>query len=94
MITSMMDQIKISKYSPENKDQDPTTLVPDKNKSPPLEGGNYTKIGGIWTLKHDIRSTNFYEIIINTDIKGYTALELKNFYNHIEMCLNPVTRLQ
>ena len=56
MIASMMDQIKISEYSPDNKDypkdQYPTTVVP--YKAPPFEVKNYTKIGGIWTLKHDI----------------------------------------
>ena len=44
-ILPMMDQIKTSKSSPENKDspkaQDKTTVVPAKNKAPPLEGGHY-----------------------------------------------------
>ena len=48
------------------KAQDPTTLVPANNNSPPLEGGNYKKIGGVWTLKHDIRSPKFYELLIKT----------------------------
>ena len=34
------------------KSQDPTTMVPANKKAPPLEGGNYMKIGGMWTLKH------------------------------------------
>ena len=44
IIASMMDQIKISKSSPDKKDspkdQDPTTMVPANNKAPPLEGGD------------------------------------------------------
>ena len=64
MISSMMDQIKIYKSSPENKDstqsQDPTTAVPANKKSPLLEGCTSIKIGGIWNLKHEIISTEFY----------------------------------
>ena len=64
----MMDQIKISKYSPEKKDstkyQYPTTMVPDNYNSPPLLRGHYTNNGGMWNLKHEIRSPKFYEIII------------------------------
>ena len=45
MITSMMDQIKILKSSPENKDypkaQDPTTVVPATKRATPLERGHY-----------------------------------------------------
>ena len=48
----------------------------------------------MWTLKHEISSQKFYELLINTELKGGTALELKNFYNHINMCLNAMTRLQ
>ena len=51
MIKSMMDQIKFSKCSPDKKyspkDQDSTTAVPSKNKSPPLKYGHSTKIGGM-----------------------------------------------
>ena len=43
IIASMMDQIKISKYSPYKKDspkyQDPTSVVTAKKKVPTLEGG-------------------------------------------------------
>ena len=64
MITSMMDQIKNSKSSPDQKDspkaQYPTTVVPDKNRDPPLEGGHYTKNSGMWTLKHETRSPKCY----------------------------------
>ena len=69
MIASMMDQIKISKASPDNKGspkaQDTTTMVPANKKHPQLEGGNPTKIGGMWTLKHEIGSPKFYELLTN-----------------------------
>ena len=59
----MMDQIKILKYSlykkDSPKDQDPTTMLPDNKKALPLGGRNYTKIGGMWTLKHE-SSHNFF----------------------------------
>ena len=48
------------------KDQDTDTVVLANKKSPPLEGGNSTKIGGMWTLKHEIGSRKFYELLINT----------------------------
>ena len=64
IITSMMHQIKISKSSPDQKDSpkalDPSSGVPANKKYQPLEGGNSTKIGGMWTLKHEIRSPKFY----------------------------------
>ena len=70
MITSMMDQITIPKYLPEHKDspkaQYSNTLLPAKRRDPPLEVGHYTKIGGMWNLKHDIKSPKFYELIIKT----------------------------
>ena len=47
----------------------------------------------MWTLKHEIISPKFYDILVKTEIKGDTALDLKNFVNHINMCLNAVTRL-
>ena len=51
MIASMMGQIKISKSSLDKKDspksQDTTTVVPANKKSPPMEGGHSTKIGGM-----------------------------------------------
>ena len=68
-------------------------MVPDNKRSPPLEGVHYTKIGGMWTLKHEISSPKFYELLIKTEIKGDTALDLNNFYNHTKLCLNVVTRL-
>ena len=65
-----MDQIKIPKYSPENKDsqksQDTTTTALTNKRATPLEGGNSMNIGGMWTLKHGISSPKFYELLINT----------------------------
>ena len=47
----------------------------------------------MWTLKYEINSPKFYQLLIKKELKGDTALELKHFYNHIKMCLNDVTRL-
>ena len=97
-ITSITDHINTFKYSPTQKYSPtppyPTTVVPDNKNSPPLDGGQSTKIGGIWTLKHEISSPKLYELLINTELKEDTALYLKNFYNHINICLNALTRLQ
>ena len=94
----MMDQTNISKSSPAQKDTstppDPTTTVHTNKRAPPLEGGISENIGGMWTLKHDISSPRFYELLIKIELKGETALDLKNFYNHIKMSLNAVTRLK
>ena len=98
MIISVMDQNKISKSSLENKyspkAQDNTTVVPAYKRAPTLDSEHYINIGGMWNIKHDIRLPKFYEILINTELKSDTALNFKNFYNHIKMCLNAVTRLQ
>ena len=66
-------------------------MVTDSNKAPTSEGRHYIKIDGVWTLKHDIRSPKFYEILKKIYLKGDTAIYLKNLYNHIMMCLNAVT---
>ena len=83
MITTIMDQIKISKSSPDKKDwpkaKDLTTVVPANKRAPPLEGGNYMKIGGMWNIKHENISPKFYKLIINTQLKGNTDLDLNNF---------------
>ena len=96
--TFMMDQTNISKSSPTLKDTstplDPTTVVPTNRRDPPLEGGHSTRIGGMWTLKHEISSPKFYEILIKTELKGDTAMDLKKFFNHINMSLNAVTRIR
>ena len=59
-----------------------------------MEGGISDKIRGMWTLKHEIISPKFYELLIKTEHKGDTALDLKKFFNHINVCINAVTRLQ
>ena len=41
----------------------------------------------------EISSPRFYELLIKTELKGDTALDLKNFFNHIKMSLNAGTRL-
>ena len=69
-------------------------MVPTNSRAPPLEGVHFTKIGGMWTLKHEIISPKFYEILINTQLKGDTDMDIKNLYNHINMYLNAVTRLR
>ena len=65
-----MDQIKISKSSPKNKDspkaQDNTTVVPAHKKDPPLESGHYTNNCGVWNLKHDISLPKLYDLFIKT----------------------------
>ena len=73
---------------------DPTTVVLANRKAPPLDGGKSTKIVGIWNLKHNIISPKSYELLIKKELKQDTYLELNNFYNHIKMYLNAVTRLQ
>ena len=47
----------------------------------------------MWTLKHEISSPIFYDLLIKIELKGDTALDIKNFYNHVKMSLNAVTRL-
>ena len=93
----MMDQTNISKSSPDQKDTstplDPTTLVPTNRRDPSLEGGHSIKIGGIWTLKHEIRSPKFDEILIKTELKGDNDLDISNFFKHINMFLNVLPRL-
>ena len=94
----IMDRANMSKSSPYQKDTstppDPTTTVQTNKRDPPLEGEISENIGGMWTLKYEISSTRFYELLIKTELKGDTALDLKNFYNHIKMSLNAVTRLK
>ena len=98
MLAAITDQINTLKYSPTQKDSpkppDPINVVPTNRRDTSLDGGQPTEIGGMWTLKHEIISPRFYELLINTELKGGTSTELKNFYNHIKMCLNAVTRIQ
>ena len=97
MLAEITDNINNLKYLPTQKDSrkplDPTTVVPDKRRDPTLEGGNSTKIGGMWNLKRDISSPKFYELLIKIELKEETDMDLKNFYNHIKMFLNEVTIL-
>ena len=69
MITSMLDQIKISKSSPDQKDspkaQVLNTVVPSNKRDPPLEGGHSMNFFGMWTIKHEIRSQKFCELLVN-----------------------------
>ena len=44
----------------------PTTVVRDNRRTPPLDGEQSTKIGGMWDLKYEIRSQIFYELLIKT----------------------------
>ena len=68
--TSMIDQTNNYKLSPAHKDTSnstkPTTVVPSNRRAPLLDGGHYTKIGGMWNLKHDISSPKFYKLLIKT----------------------------
>ena len=69
-------------------------MVLDNRRSPPFGVGNYTKIGGMWTLKHEIITPKFYVLLIKTELKGDTYLDLKNFNKHIKMCLNAMAILK
>ena len=48
----------------------------------------------MWTLKHDISSPKFYDLLIMTELKGDNGMDLNTFYSHTKMCLNAVTILQ
>ena len=67
-LTTITDQINTLKYSPTHKHSpkppDPTTVVRANRRDPPLDGGQSTQIGGMWTLKHEISSPKFYKIPI------------------------------
>ena len=76
------------------KAQDPDTVLPYNNKSPPLVGVNPIKLCGMWNIKHDNSASNLYEFIIKTKIKMETALVLNAFYNNINICINAVTRIR
>ena len=66
----MIDQTNIPRsslaqnYTP--KSPDPTTVAPANIRDPPLDGGHSTKIGGMWTMKREICSPKFYELLIKT----------------------------
>ena len=94
----MMDQNKNSGSSPDKKDspkaQDNNTVVLSNKKAQSLECGHSTKNVGMWNIKHENNSRKFYELLLKTEVKGDTDMDLKNFYKHINICLNAVTRLQ
>ena len=69
-------------------------MVSANKRDPSLEGGNSTEIGVMWTLKHDISSPKFYELLIKIELKVYAALYLNNCYYNTKICLNTVTRLR
>ena len=48
----------------------------------------------MWTIKHEITSPKFYELLIKTELKGEFSLDLNKFYNNINMCTNGVTRIR
>ena len=66
----MMDQTNIPRSLPTQNDTstppDPNTAVLTNKRAPPLEGGHFTKIGGMWNFKHEISSPKFYELLIKT----------------------------
>ena len=66
----------------------------DNKKPPPIEGGHSHQNGGMWTLKHDTFSPNLYKILLKTEMKGENDIDLKNFYNHVRMCINTVKKLR
>ena len=98
MLTIITDQINTLKYLPTHnysqKPPEPTTVVTSNRRDTLLEVGKFTKNCRTWTLKHDIRSPKFYELFINTELKEDTSLDLNNFYNRINMCLNAATRIR
>ena len=67
-IKSIMYQINTLKPSSNQKDSpkplEPTTVVLSNKRDPPLDSGKFTKISVMWTLKHDISSQKFYELLI------------------------------
>ena len=83
-ITSMTYHINTSKSLPSQKDppnpQDPTTVVTDNRRAPPLDGGHSTKIGIMWNIKREIILPKFYELLIKTELKGSTAPENETNY--------------
>ena len=94
----MTEYIIFSKSSTDKnaspKYQDTITVFPAKERYPPLEGENSTKMVSMWNLKHDISSPKCYELLLKTELKVGTSLDVKNFYNHIKMCLNALNILQ
>ena len=59
----------------------------------PLKGANFTKFGQMLTLKHEIIPPKFYYLLIEAELRGDPAMYLNNFYKHINMYPNVVTRI-
>ena len=76
------------------KSHNHTTALSDNKRAKSLKCGHSTKIGCVGTIKHDICSPKFYELLIRTELKVCTTLDINNFYNQIKMFLNAVNRLQ
>ena len=76
------------RYNPQDSSKVTNKDLDNTKKSPPLEGDQYQKIGWMWTLKHEIISPKFYELLPNIYSKGENDIALKNFYNNIKMILN------
>ena len=64
VLAELKDKNNISRSSPAQKDTstppDPTTTVQTNRRAPPLKGEISNKIGGMWTLKHEISPPKFY----------------------------------
>ena len=60
MLVAIKDQIKTLKSPLDPKDTpkppDPTNVVLTNRKDPSLDGGQSTKNGGMWNMKHEIIS--------------------------------------
>ena len=73
ILAVISNQVNTLPSSPIQKDTltppDPITMVPYNRRAPPLEGGYSTKIGVMWTLKHDISSPKLYDLLIKTKHK-------------------------
>ena len=96
-MTQITDQINSLKYSPTEyyspNPLDPTTVVLDKRRSLPLDSGTSTKNNVMWTLKNEIISPKLYELLIKIELIADIDMDLKNFYNHVNMCLNALNIL-
>ena len=92
-IMDKFDNMSPNKVETKNSQYCATEYRSNRN-FPPLKGGHYNKIGVTWTLKHNISSPKFYEILVKTDLKGDTGVYINIFYNYIKMYLNAVTIIQ
>ena len=97
MLAAITDQINILKSSLTHKNSskppDPTTVVPYNRSATLLDSVQSKTIDIMWTLKYEISSPRFYEFLNKKRLKGDNALDHKNFYSHIKIRLNAVTRL-